>query len=111
MVPADEVHPYLVGPVVAGAQQSDLMDDSSHITQMINHAPESDLGPCPESDDDGGDGLNLTTESGCVWIISDSDPLEDATWSIKKHGNFAFMDQDAYDDLPTLVDYVDVDVQ
>jgi hypothetical protein len=108
MLPADEVHPYLVGPVVAGSQQSDLMDDSSHITRMINHDPESDLVPCPERDDEGGDDLNLTTESYCVRIISDSDPLDDTTWNRNKHGNFAFVDQYAYEYLPMLVDDDDV---
>jgi hypothetical protein len=43
MLPADEVHPY--------AQQIDFMDESNRITRMINHVPESDLGPCPESGD------------------------------------------------------------
>jgi hypothetical protein len=108
MLPADEVHPYLVGVVGAGAQQSDLMGDSNRITRMINHVLESDLGPCPESDDAGGDDLDLTAESDCVWIISDSDPLDDATWNRKKNGKFSFMDQDAYDDLPTLVGDADV---
>jgi hypothetical protein len=94
MVPVDEVHPYVVDAILAGAQQSDLLDDSNRITRMINHVPESDLGPCPESDDEGGDDFDLTEESDCVRIISDSDPLDD----------LAFMDQDAYDDLPALVD-------
>jgi hypothetical protein len=104
IVPADKVHPYVVGAVLAGVQQRDLMDDSNHITRMINHVPESDLGPFQESDDEGGDYFYLTAESDCVRIISDSDPLDGVTWNRKKHGNFAFMDQDAHDDLPTLVD-------
>jgi hypothetical protein len=104
MLSADEVYPYLVGTVVAGAQQSNFMDGSNHITQMINHAPESDLGPCPESDYEGGDDLDLTAESDCVRIISGYDPLGDATWNRRKHGNFAFVDQDAYDDPPTMTD-------
>jgi hypothetical protein len=59
---------------------------------MITRVPESDLGHCPESDDESGDDFDLTEESGCVRIISDPDPLDDATWNRKKHGNFAVMD-------------------
>jgi hypothetical protein len=59
---------------------------------------------CPDSDDEGGNELNLTEESDYVRIISDADPLDDATWIRRKQINFAFMDQDLYDDLPTLVD-------
>jgi hypothetical protein len=44
MFPADKVHPYLVGAVLAGAHQIDVMDDSNRITRKINHVPESDLG-------------------------------------------------------------------
>jgi hypothetical protein len=84
------------------------MDDSNRITLMINHVPESDFGPCPENDDEGGDDIDLTAESDCVCIISDYDQLDDANWNRKKHGNFTFMYQDAYDDLPTLVDDDDV---
>jgi hypothetical protein len=46
---------------------------------MINLVPESDLGPCLESDDEGGDDLDLTEETDCVQIISDIYPLYYAT--------------------------------
>jgi hypothetical protein len=52
--------------------------------------------------------LNLTGENICFRIISDADPLDDATWIRRKQGNFSFVDQYAYDDLPALVDDTDV---
>jgi hypothetical protein len=108
MLPSDEVHPYLVDVVLAGAQQSELVYDNKRITRMINRVLESDIGPCTGSDDEGGDDFDLTEESDGARIIYDSDHLDDATWNRKKHGNLAFMDQDAYCDLPTLVDDADV---
>jgi hypothetical protein len=39
MLPADEVHLYLVGAVLAGAQQSGLVDDSNLIPHNSNDNP------------------------------------------------------------------------
>jgi hypothetical protein len=107
MFSADEVHPYLVD-VQATDPPPEGVDDSDQITCMISSIPDSELGLCPDSDDEGGVGLDLTEESDCVRIISDADPLDDATWVRKKQDIFSFMDQDTYDDLPTLVDNADV---
>jgi hypothetical protein len=111
MLPANEVlHPYMadVLPTVPPKQG---VDDSDRITHMINHVPDSELGTCPKSDDEVGNDLDLTGESDWVRIISDADPLDDTTWIRRKQGNFSFMDQDTYGDLPTLLDDVDVHVK
>jgi hypothetical protein len=50
----------------------------------------------------------LTGENICFRIILDGDPLDDATWIRMKQGNFSFVDQYAYGDLPTLVDDAEV---
>jgi hypothetical protein len=105
MLPADEVHPYLDG-IPATGPPTEGVDDSDRITLMINRIPDSELGLCPDSDDERGIGLDLTEESDCVRIISDADPFDDATWIRRRQGNVAFIDQDTYDDLPMLVDDV-----
>jgi hypothetical protein len=61
-----------------------------------------------DRNDEYGDDFILTEENDCFRIISDADPLDDATWNRRKQGNFAFMDQDSYDDLRMLVDDADV---
>jgi hypothetical protein len=77
-------------------KQSRTDDDGENSSE---HEDKANRGP---------DNFNLTEQSDYVRIISDSDPLYYATWNSNKHGNFTFMDQDAYDDLPTLVDDADV---
>jgi hypothetical protein len=90
MLPADGVHPYLVD-VLATGPPPEGVDDSDRITGMINHVPDCELVLCPDSDDEGGIDFDLTEKSDCAWIISDADPLDDATWTRRKQDNFAFM--------------------
>jgi hypothetical protein len=108
MLPANEVDPYMVAilPYVAATHEEN--EESNRVTRMINRVPESEHGLCPASDDEDGDDLNLTEAHDCFRTISDDDTLDDAAWIRRKQVNFAFMDQDSYDDLPTLMDNDDL---
>jgi hypothetical protein len=108
MLPSSEVDPYLVDILPYGAPTHKDTEEINRVTRMINRVPESEHRMCPASDDEDGDYLNYTEEHNCFWTISDADPLDDATWIRRKQGIFAFMDKDAYDNLPTFVDDVDV---
>jgi hypothetical protein len=90
MLPANDAHPYLVYVLPTGPSPMGI-DDSDQITRMINIVPDSELGLCPDSDDEGSNDLDLTEESDCVRIISDADPFDDVTWIIRKQGHFAFV--------------------
>jgi hypothetical protein len=79
MLPANEVDSYLVAIVPYGAPADENIDESNHVTLMINRVPESEYGMCPASDEEDGYDLNLTEEHDCSRTISDADPLDDAT--------------------------------
>jgi hypothetical protein len=84
MLSANEVHPYLVD-ALATSPPLEGDKDSDRITCMINRVPDSEIGLCSDSNDEGGFDLELTEESECVWIILDADPFDDAIWIRKSN--------------------------